>query len=191
MEESGNHKLLDSVSWDLCSTYFTLAKNLRDNFEAATLDCIDEVKQEIISLLSKSLKHCVPPECHHSNDEQPLSTEELDFLREKYLSRMSEIHQHLGSLYHHSFRFDPLANKSCYAMSEMHYSKAAECCIFQVAKSQPSVKMSPKKKKGVQLDKEQKHIYVHKQEHDSMFAQVQLERTALIEVQLTGMQIPA
>ena len=104
LESSDNPKLLDSVTWDLCSTYFTLAKNLQDFFDAATLDCMEEMKEEIISLFNKSLKHCVPPESHHSSRDETISAEEVEFLREKYLNRLGEIHQRLGSLYYHSFR---------------------------------------------------------------------------------------
>lgn len=186
LETSDNPKLLDSVTWDLCSTYFTLGKNLQDFFDASTLDCIEEMKQEIISLFNKSLKHCVPPERHHSSHDGTISAEEIDFLREKYLNRLGEIHQRLGSLYYHSFRFDPLANKSSYAMAEMHYSKAAECCILQVAKN-PNVTKPPRNRHDVKPGNEQ-NAYVYKPEHDAMLAQVQLERVALVEVQITATQ---
>ena len=67
----------------------------------------------------------------------------------------------------------------------MHYSRAAECCILQLAKN-PSATMSPKQKQNSKTGGEQSIAYVYKPEHDAMLAQVQLERVALIEVQLTG-----
>jgi len=110
-----NPSVWDSVSWELCCTYFTVGTLLQDQAPLSSLSR-EEAEKQVTEYLTKSLKYC---DLEMSGPRQVV-----------YQYRAAVIHQRLASLYHHSFRSfeqgdNSFRRKKLKQLSESHYSKAA------------------------------------------------------------------
>lgn len=124
-----NAGVWDSVTWELCSTYFTIGTLFQDQAPLSTI-CREEAEKQVLDFLCKSLKYC---DLEMSGGRQVV-----------YQYRAAVIHQRLASLYHSSYRsFHPEDNtfrkKKLRQLSESHYSKA-EPLYFQLDRSEDFVR---------------------------------------------------
>jgi len=124
-----NPGVWDSVTWELCSTYFTVGTLLQDE---APLSCMtrEEAEKQVIEYFTKSLKYC---DLEMSGPRQVV-----------YQYRAAVIHQRLASLYHSSYRsFDIEDNsfrkKKLRQLSENHYGKA-EPLYLQLERSEDFIR---------------------------------------------------
>ena len=110
-----NPGVWESVTWELCCTYFTVGTLLQDQAPLSSLSR-EEAEKQVTENFLKALKFC---ELEVSGPRQIV-----------YQYRAAIIHQRLASLYHHSYRsFPPEDNsfrrKKLRQLSENHYGKAA------------------------------------------------------------------
>ena len=93
LQTLGNRKanpgVWDSVTWELCCTYFTVGTLLQDQAPLSSLSR-DEAEKQVTEYFLKALKYC--------------DTEMSGPRQVVYQYRAAVIHQRLASLYHHSYR---------------------------------------------------------------------------------------
>ena len=110
-----NPGVWDSVTWELCCTFFTVGTLLQDQAPLSSYSR-EETEKQVTEYFLKSLKYC---DVEMSGPRQVV-----------YQYRAAVIHQRLASLYHHAFRcFEAQDNsfrkKKLKQLSENHYTKAA------------------------------------------------------------------
>ncbi|CAL8368323.1 erythroid differentiation-related factor 1 [Gadus morhua] len=109
----GSHPLVwDSVTWELSTTYFTLATLLQD-YAPLSRKAQQQIEQEVTDAMMKSLRYC---DLQTESARQPL-----------YQYRAATIHHRLASMYHSCFRNqvgDEHVRKQHRSLAELHYSKA-------------------------------------------------------------------
>ncbi|GAB6023255.1 hypothetical protein CHUAL_008067 [Chamberlinius hualienensis] len=112
--DSDEHvKIRETITYDLCTTYFTMGVNLQD-YPPISDGSLEEIEKDITELMCKSLKLC---NCDSSNNFQI-----------HYQIRVATIYKRLGSLYHHNYRTsaDEKKKRQKKALAENNLSKAVE-----------------------------------------------------------------
>ncbi|XP_030836589.1 erythroid differentiation-related factor 1 isoform X2 [Strongylocentrotus purpuratus] len=112
--KSGHVALWDSITWELCSTYFNMACLLQDQPPVSTSN-LAEVEKDVLEFMSKALTLCDTEET--SSSRQPL-----------YQYRAATIHHRLASMYHNSIRNQSshMKKKHTKTLAELHYTKAVK-----------------------------------------------------------------
>ena len=104
----------DNISWELSSTYFTLAQSLQDDAPVSNQMTQADIENKISNLMSKSLKFC-------SNIWKHLDKSDLA------LHRSAEIHHRLASMHHNTYLVtdETRKKKHLFTLSSSHYEKSA------------------------------------------------------------------
>ncbi|XP_064630456.1 erythroid differentiation-related factor 1-like [Lineus longissimus] len=111
---SRNHsqpEVWDSITWDLSSTYFTMATLMQD-YAPLSSQSQEQVEKDVTDLMLKALKYC---DVDTPTMKQP-----------SYQYRAATIHYRLASLYHNAFRnqSNDQKKKHLKTLAELHYGKA-------------------------------------------------------------------
>ncbi|XP_072028508.1 erythroid differentiation-related factor 1-like [Amphiura filiformis] len=118
IEQRRKHKALwDSVSWELSTTYFTMATLLQDHPPLSRM-AHEQVEKVVLEAMTKALTPCEMEGI--SPDRQPI-----------YQYRAATIHHRLASMYHNSYRnqLSQQKQKHTRSLAELHYDKAIK--LFQ------------------------------------------------------------
>ncbi|XP_041454164.1 erythroid differentiation-related factor 1-like [Lytechinus variegatus] len=112
--KSGHVTLWDSISWELCSTYFNMACLMQDQPPVAT-SSLAEIEKDVLEFMSKALTLCDVEDT--SSSRHPL-----------YQYRAATIHHRLASMYHNSIRSQSshMKKKHTKTLAELHYTKAVK-----------------------------------------------------------------
>ncbi|XP_072485128.1 erythroid differentiation-related factor 1 isoform X2 [Notamacropus eugenii] len=113
----------DSVSWELSTTYFTMA-TLQQDYAPLSRKAQEQVEKEVSEAMMKSLKYC---DVDTASARQPLC---------QY--RAATIHHRLASMYHSCLRNqvgDEHLRKQHRVLADLHYGKAVK--LFQLLKDAP------------------------------------------------------
>lgn len=108
-----NPELWDLVKWELSTATFILAKQMQDASTSTDGCCLEELEQETIEMLQKSLKLC---DLDVKNSKQEL-----------YNYRAGLIHRRLASFYHNSYRSATAETRERHILQLclLHYEKSA------------------------------------------------------------------
>ncbi|XP_070539989.1 erythroid differentiation-related factor 1-like [Ptychodera flava] len=111
-----NVTIKESVSWELSTTYFTMATLLQDNAPLADM-AEEQVVKDIKEFMMKALKYC---EVDESSPRQSIV---------QY--RAATVHHRLASMHHNAYRnqINEQKKKHCRTLAELHYGKAVK--LFQ------------------------------------------------------------
>ena len=116
-----NPSVWDSVTYELCCTFFTVGTLFQDQAPLSSLSKEDAEKQ-VIDYFLKALMYC--------------DIDTVSSRQDLYRRRAAEIHLRLASLYHHSYRSYDIEDtsfrkKKLKQLSENHYCKAAPLYLQQ------------------------------------------------------------
>lgn len=108
-----NPELWDLVKWELSTATFILAKQMQDSSAKTDDCCLEELEQETVEMLQKSLKLC---DLEVKNPKQEL-----------YNYRAGLIHRRLASYYHNSYRSASIESRERHILQLclLHYEKSA------------------------------------------------------------------
>ncbi|XP_052773839.1 erythroid differentiation-related factor 1-like isoform X1 [Mya arenaria] len=108
----GFKHLVESVRWELSTTYFNMAALLQD-YAPLTSVRQEEVENEVVNLMFQSLKYC-------GKDNASFASQTM------YQFRAATINHRLASLFHNSLRDEHTEQKRKHlrTLSESHYEKA-------------------------------------------------------------------
>ncbi|XP_072171455.1 erythroid differentiation-related factor 1-like [Diadema setosum] len=110
----GQALLHESITWELCTTYFNMACLLQDHPPIST-QSLAEIEKVVLEGMSKALALC-------DTEKMPTSRQPL------YQYRAATIHHRLASMYHNSNRSQSSQKKEKHtrSLSELHYTKAVK-----------------------------------------------------------------
>ena len=112
-----NPELWDLVKWELSTATFILAKQMQDSSPRTDGCCLEELEQETVEMLQKSLKLC---DLEIKNPKQEL-----------YNYRAGLIHRRLASYYHNSYRLVSIESRERHILQLclLHYEKSANLLL--------------------------------------------------------------
>ncbi|KAL4231619.1 Erythroid differentiation-related factor 1 [Mactra antiquata] len=109
----GFKAIVESVKWELSTTYFNMASLLQDYAPLSSINK-EEVEKEIITLMDNSLKYC---------------KDETSFVNQPmYQFRAASVNHRLASLFHNTIRSDCTDQKRKHLriLAEKHYIKSTK-----------------------------------------------------------------
>ncbi|XP_071828243.1 erythroid differentiation-related factor 1-like isoform X2 [Apostichopus japonicus] len=119
VKRKNNPQIWDAVSWELCTSQYSLGCLLQD-YPPMKTTAQEEVEREIQDCFSNALRLC------NAEDRSMAS-------RPLYQYRMASIHHRLASMYHNICRSQEVSPKQrrTYPLIELHYNKAFKYFIEQ------------------------------------------------------------